>query len=232
MSDQENEGRISELCSGILLFLVSFRRAVRHAELDPRVIRHSLSRLFAEFEERAKRDPRTFEYFDKARYLLAVTADDLALGTEWNGARDWEMFEEEFYTSRIGGTKIYEHLEDPTWRSPDMNEVFYMCFAVGFRGKHMIRGQAELDKTRQELYLTLRDVPRDGSKFTPNTYEENVDRVLTRVPVVSVARIAILLVGVLLIVAVGSRILYTSSISDLSGKAAAYAQEDSEERKK
>lgn len=207
--------RLSDICAQAFLFLTTFRRTASSGNYEPGLVRQRLLELLHEQADQA-RDLSLFEEWQKAKYLILVTADDLALSLDWPGRQTWRLLETEIFQTQVGGNRFFELIQDPAYRTPDLFEIFYLCLAVGFRGKYLLRGQDELDRVVEELYSNLQDVPRDlSARFTPRAYDETIDRDFTHLPAVNAAKIACILAGILLALGVGSVLFRHLAVGDI-----------------
>ncbi len=192
--------RLSEICSKTFLFLTTFRRSFRTVEMDGSWVHDRLLEIFDEQKKIAEGHPQLFELYEKARYLLVVTADGVILNSEWPSAQDWSLLELEYYGMAQGGEKFFEYLKkDPAYRDEQLLEVFYLCLSVGFQGMY-ISSPEELEEIRQGLFLRLKGIPHDtGELVTPQAYEETIQKDLTVMPVFKLLRFGIVLAGLLVL---------------------------------
>ncbi|MFQ5506254.1 MAG: DotU family type IV/VI secretion system protein, partial [Planctomycetota bacterium] len=197
--------RLSDFCSKTFLFLTTFQRRAGRTKMDPAWVRQRLLEIFREQEQRAQQSPQIYELYKRASYLLVVTADDIILGADWEGADGWELLETELFQSRIGGTRFFELRKEPVYGGQELLEIFYLCLALGFKGKYYGKGEEELAEIRQEIYLSLEGKSEDlATPITPDAYKENNQKDFTKMPVVNALRLAIVLLGVALFLALGA----------------------------
>ena len=109
---------------------------------DAAALRARFEDLFRAFEGRAIRAGYTESETATAKYALAGTADEsillsaLPLKDEWLN-RPLQMV---FFDDFSAGETFYEKLDaartNRTPKGPDVLEVFHLCLALGFKGKH------------------------------------------------------------------------------------------------
>lgn len=207
--------RLSDLCSNTFLYLTSFRRQASHGSLSVAEAEQRLADVWREEEKRSESVPELYDLYKKARYLLVVTADEVMRTTEWAGAQTWPSQEAEQFGTSIGGERFFALMEDPTYRNPELAEVFFQCLALGFQGMHA-GDTAGLRDMRKRLRLGMEDVPRDRAEFlTPEVYEHTQGEDFTTMPVASTVRLLIILIGVVLTLGLLAKVTYSASVNGL-----------------
>jgi len=224
--DGETAPTLEEVCSKTFLFLTAFRRGLGKIDMREDWVRQRLLEIFAEQKKIAERHPRVCELYQKAEYLLVVTADGVILTSEWPGRERWSLLEAEFYGTNVGGEVFFEKLRnDPAFKDEALLEIFYLCLSVGFAGKYY-GNPAELAEIRHDLFLRLKDVPRDLSEqVTPKVYQETLGEDFTSMPVINALRLGIVLLGLLLLLSVGAYVLYVVNTGAIAEDAKSLALE-------
>jgi type IV/VI secretion system ImpK/VasF family protein len=215
---------LEEVCSRTFLFLTTFLRSVDRAEFDLDWVRERVLALFEEQKQLASRDGDLFKLYQKAQYLLAVVVDGLILNSEWPQRYGWNLLEAELYGTHIGGEEFFERMKDAAYKDSQMLEIFYLSLAVGFQGKY-VGNPEELAEIRQDLFLRLGNVPRDlTERITPQAYEENIETDHTSMPVVNILQFGAVLLGIIVIIVIGSTVLYDVKVGEITQEAGAAAQ--------
>ena len=200
--------------------------------MDPGWVRQRFRQILKQQGDRASQSPALHDLYEKAKYLLVVTADDVILGAEWDGADAWQSLEVELYDQRIGGKRFFELLNDPSHGGQDLLEVFYLCLGVGFRGKYLARQQDELAEMQQDIWMKLTEVPRDlTARISPQAYEHTQERDLTKMPAVNAVRLAAVLLGLVSLFVVGAKLVYEAGIEDVTAKAKLIGAPDEHDKK-
>lgn len=79
--------------------------------------------------------------FEKARYTMAILADEVFLNHDWEGAAAWNynLVESQLYRTRIAGQVFFEEIEKLLERQDQDNlelaQVYLLTLSVGFEGK-------------------------------------------------------------------------------------------------
>ena len=156
-----------------LLALVSQLRATGvHA--DRAGLRRQLVERVADFEERARASGVGKPQVAAARYLLCTFIDEAIAGTPWGAAPapGVRTLLQEYHEDESGADKAFELLErlsaEPA-ANAELLELFYVCLALGFEGRHAGRpdGAAQLRAWQERLLELLRpDAPAAGGTRT------------------------------------------------------------------
>ena len=91
---------LNEVASDLFLFLVTFRRQVRKGLIpDMYQVRSQLLDIFEAQERHASEDARLEKLYEKGRYPLVVTADEILINANWAYSAQWEdeILEYEFF---------------------------------------------------------------------------------------------------------------------------------------
>lgn len=145
-----------------LLALVSQLRATT-AHADRAGLRRQLVERVADFEQRARASGVGKPQVAAARYLLCTFIDEAIAGTPWGavpvpGVR---TLLQEYHEDESGADKAFELLErlstEPAVNA-ELLELFYVCLALGFEGRHAGRpdGAAQLRAWQERLLELLR----------------------------------------------------------------------------
>ena len=224
MSSHAGAVTLDAITSKTFLFLSTFRGSAGEITMGADEAVLALQSIWRETEASARPHPAVYGSFEKAKYLLVVCADELMrTAPGWEGAPQWPSQEAELYGTTIGGERFFELLDDPTYRTPELREVFFSCLALGFQGAHA-GDRAFLADTRRKLRYQLEDVPADLSeKITPEAYTETQGEDFQAMPVANSARLFVVLTGVVLLLGVLAKVAYATSVSKLVDRADAIA---------
>jgi type VI secretion system protein ImpK len=113
---------------------------------------------------------------DTAMWAVAATLDDLALNTPWGGVGSWPR--QPLVVMLRGdvdaGAQFFarlEELERHPNRDREMLELYYLCLALGFRGKYRVPGRAgerSMQVVRSAAARLLRDPDAEGAPLSPH----------------------------------------------------------------
>jgi type IV/VI secretion system ImpK/VasF family protein len=216
------------LASPLFLFLVSFRRKVQKGyPVSEAMVEGDLEELFAKMDKKVRTDPRLEALYQKAKYPLVVLADEILLSSGWEHADAWQrshLLEERYFKTNIGGDKIFQLASELRYEEVEMASILFTAISLGVRGTYH-RKPEKLAEVRTKLYRQMGEYLAESQRqLTPEAYhvEEKAARKLS--PAVTLARVAMVGVGLLLVYWVTATLLWTTSVSDLKTIVERFAQ--------
>jgi type VI secretion system protein ImpK len=130
------------------------RQQVNDANSFRNVIRDSLKRA----KEMARRHGYKDEESRMAEFAVVAFLDESILNSGNPIFGDWPRrpMQEELYGHHVAGEKFFQYLDQllgqPDSQSlDDLLEVFYLCLAMGFRGRFGLSGAAELSNVMTQI---------------------------------------------------------------------------------
>ncbi len=222
MAETAPEKRLADVCSELFLFLTTFRRTARQVEMDADWLRRRLIAIFDAQAAAVAGDAALQRLHEKARYPLVALADEIALNAEWKGRNTWEeeLLEQHFFGTSIAGEEFYVRLNEVGPDQDQLAEVFFLCLSLGFKGRYRNRPE-ERRELQQSLYSRLPGrIARKSEALCPGIYDANVERDMTRLPALSAARVAVVLLGAILLAFFASNIIREKVFEELRTTAA------------
>ena len=195
------------------LLLMAGRLRSSPAATDVLGIREDALAEIREFEEHARSLRVATEVVTAARYALCAALDEAVLTTPWGAQSEWSQrtLLVELHNEARGGEKFFDVLDgisaDPA-RHIDLMELYYVCLAFGFAGKHetMDRGHEALAGIREALHRRIqaqRDTPPTELSIRWRGREDQSNRLIRDLPWWVLPSAALTILAVLLFVYVG-----------------------------
>lgn len=204
--------------SRLFLFLSSFRQKVRRGvKLDPDTVSADLEEIFNEQARAVRGDPRLDALYEKARYPLVVLADEILLHSGWEHSAEWEqrIFEEKYFKTNIGGDQYYNIAKELRPDDVEMAAIIFTGLALGFRGKYREKPEKIVD-IKKRVYRLLSEYLADvGDKITPDAYHVTAAPARKLSPAVTLARVAIVGVGLLVLYYAITWLMWARSVDEL-----------------
>lgn len=151
-------------------FLLGFRyRLETGAEIDLYSLRRDLLATLQGVDATMRQNASLHARVDTLRYLLVGLADEVILDSTWERAKEWreKLLEMELFKTSVAGERFFDLLDRDGYRDPELAEFFYICLALGFRGKYRSR-ENELIDIRQRVYaVSPGRLPDDERVLTP-----------------------------------------------------------------
>lgn len=143
---------------------------------DPETLRTRLQHGLTDARDQAVASGSNMQRADGAAWAVAALLDDLALNTPWGGNGAWphQPLVSMLYGDVDAGTQFFERLEElerHSSRDPEMLELYYMCMALGFRGKYRVSSRAgdqSLTAVRSSVARFLRNPDAEDAPLSPN----------------------------------------------------------------
>ena len=118
----------------------------------------------------------TQQQLDETQYVMAATADELFIGTNWDGAEGWTMrpLEVELFGTRRAGDEIFARIDrlaggfGPV--DTEMATVYLTALELGFKGRYA-DDRATLDAYEARLRKLLGRRPPVAGPLVPACYD-------------------------------------------------------------
>lgn len=196
---------LAEICEPMFQYVCRLNRLSRKGQRqDFGIIRSEVKAILAEMRAKAENTPGMAGLWERTELVLMYFFDSLVLsskmGAGWkplSHERGKLGFEEEFWEL------LEDALKDPSDGATQLLGVFYICIGLGFQGFYV--GQPEYIRRKQlEISSRLRGmIDADyAARICPDAYEHVDTRNLTQPPNRSLAGLAILSVGLLIVVVI------------------------------
>jgi type VI secretion system protein ImpK len=136
--------------------------------------RGQLLAALEEADRKASISTRLAHDFELARYALVYWIDEILINSPWAHALEWRqhILEWEIYQERYRADKFFEKAaEAEALAETDPLETFYLCVALGFRGKHR-DSPTELRRWGERVYNRIVAGGAQTDKFLPEEAAE------------------------------------------------------------
>lgn len=195
--------RLQETVSPFLLFLATFRRNAKSSAFDISALGAVLTRELERVQEQSQRDPELVRLFERVRYALVATADQVVLSSPWQHRAGWSMqlFEADVYGTREGGQRFFqlvdETLADTSEDARALAYVLFHCMGLGFQGA-LRNDKSMLARKREQLFEKTQVSARLAEHLAPDAYGRNSTKGAMKLPAVGALRLV--LVGIAAVV--------------------------------
>jgi type VI secretion system protein ImpK len=139
----------------------------------PEDLRKSISLIFQELEQRAKRQNHSEEDIKAARFALCALIDETILNSRWAFKEEWkdQSLQLIYFGEPLAGVRFFDLLGRIRKKGPekvDLLEVFCMCLVLGFQGKYKNEKQDELAEATRSLIAEARSFRGSHSGLAPH----------------------------------------------------------------
>ena len=93
---------------------------------------------------------------EDARYALVAALDEAIQGSGWPARMSWaaQPLQVQLYGDRNAGEGFFTRLRAVEARSRELTEVYFLCLALGFRGRYALLAGRELETLTERLAQT------------------------------------------------------------------------------
>ena len=127
---------ISEMFVDIIAYVVYFLKTSSKRQSPYDQVRAQILQLLAESQRRSV-DFLPEEY-EQARFAICAWIDEAVMNSGWNERSAWqrEPLQLKFYQTTNAGELFFERLNILAVHQNDVREVYYLCLAMGFKGRY------------------------------------------------------------------------------------------------
>lgn len=128
-------------------------------------VQEEIRRLLVLSEETCRTAGLDQADYDQARFAVCAWIDETVLASGWSGKQKWQhdQLQRAYYQTTEAGVEVFERLERLQPQQRDLREVFYLCLALGFRGRYIRPGDdillEQLKTSNLKLLENLADLP-------------------------------------------------------------------------
>lgn len=105
-------------------------------------VREETVRLLAASEAAAKKGQVPLDEYDQARFAVCAWIDEKLLASSWAHKGVWqrEQLQRLYYNTTDAGVEVFDRLNALGLHQSDLREVYYLCLALGFKGRFINQG--------------------------------------------------------------------------------------------
>ena len=152
---------LADLCGDLLAFALQLKRSSDPGDAD--AMRQKIDEQFRALESKARQADVPAEDVNLAKYAIAAFIDEMILTSSWPLKDSWadKPLQLAYFNDFAAGEEFYNKVE--TLRASKKNavlEVYYLCLALGFRGKYVdLQG---MEKKKVLMDTMLREIRGGG----------------------------------------------------------------------
>lgn len=138
--------RLTDCFIHLIAYICCLRKNADRARPPYDQVRGDVLRLLSESSETMKSGGFTPEDFDLARFMVCAWVDETILSSAWDQKNLWqrEQLQRTFYNTVEAGEEAFEKLNSLGFHQSQVREVFYLCLALGFKGRFIHPGDEQL----------------------------------------------------------------------------------------
>lgn len=130
--------RIADCFSETVAYVSYFLASATSSQVSFDQLMADVRRLLNESESYIKKELVTKEDYDQARFAICAWIDEAILSSNWQGKGRWQAdpLQRVYYQTADAGEEFYQRLNKLGLQQGDVREVYYLCLAIGFRGRY------------------------------------------------------------------------------------------------
>ncbi|WP_303721782.1 DotU family type IV/VI secretion system protein [Malonomonas rubra] len=142
-------------------------------------------RLLTESEQYVRNNQVSQDDYNQARFAICAWIDEAILSSNWPEKGRWqqETLQRFYYQTADAGEEFYTRLNSLGLQQQDVREVYFLCLAMGFKGRYCQEGDEfllEQLKTSNLKLLTgssLGIPSLERSELFPQSYASEVESI-------------------------------------------------------
>jgi type VI secretion system protein ImpK len=149
---------LPEICSDCFTLILQLRRTNEFG--DQNVLKERIFSLLSKIEREAKEAGIESEDIQWTIFALVAFIDETIISSEWSGKDRWlaKPLQLEFFNRYDAGEEFFNRLEQlrqrPNYKA-SLLEIYYLCLALGFKGKYSFQSRDALQKVKEDTYADL-----------------------------------------------------------------------------
>jgi len=145
---------LADLCGDLLAFALQLKRSSDPG--DAEAMRQKIDEQFRALETKARQSDVPQEDVQQAKYAIAAFIDEMILTSSWGLKDSWadKPLQLAYFNDFSAGEEFYNKVDQ--LRGAKRNsvlEVYYLCLALGFRGKYVDLQGMEKKKVLMDTLL-------------------------------------------------------------------------------
>lgn len=153
--DSRTRRGLPEICADCFTLILQLRRTSEFG--DQSVLKERIFSLLSKIEREAKEAGIDSEDIQWAIFALVAFIDETIISSEWGGKEGWlaKPLQLEFFNRYDAGEEFFNRLEQlrqrPHYKAP-LLEIYYLCLALGFKGKYSFQSRDTLQNIKEDTY--------------------------------------------------------------------------------
>ena len=149
---------IAEIASECLMLILQLRSTNNYG--NPETLKTRVNEMFERFERESRGAGIDNEKITKAKFALVAFLDETIISSSWNQKEVWlsDPLQIKMFDTFNAGEEFFAYLNELRQRSStnkDVLEIYYLCLALGFKGKYQLQSPESLRRIIDDLNMEL-----------------------------------------------------------------------------
>jgi len=143
----------------LMAYVVYFQRTSQKRQPPFEQVKADVTRLLSQSEALSRKGEISREEFDTARFAVCAWVDETILSSPWSHRNLWqrEQLQRIMYNTTEAGEEFFDRMNALGFHQREAREVYYLCLALGFMGRHCHAGDdfllAQLKSSNLQVLL-------------------------------------------------------------------------------
>jgi type VI secretion system protein ImpK len=123
----------------LVAYVAYFTRRAGSRQPPFEQVKGDIQRLLSDSQKKMSQGHFSQEDYDLARFAIVAWADETILSSDWNSKDKWqrEQLQRIYYQTTDAGEIFFDRLNSIGPHQRDVREVYYLCLALGFKGRYI-----------------------------------------------------------------------------------------------
>ncbi|HKB87492.1 MAG TPA: type IVB secretion system protein IcmH/DotU [Ignavibacteriaceae bacterium] len=149
---------ISDIASECFMLILQLRSTNNYG--NPESLKARVAEMFERFERESRSAGIDNDKVKKATFALVAFLDETIISSSWNQKEVWlsDPLQIRMFDTFNAGEEFFTYLEELRQRSSvnkDVLEIYYLCLALGFKGKYQLQSPELLRRVIDDLNMEL-----------------------------------------------------------------------------
>ena len=138
--------RLTDCFVDLVAYVVYFLKTAPSRQPSFDKVKNDIQRLISQTEHSVKNGSFSQEDYDLARFAVFAWIDEAIMNSSWKDRDRWvgEQLQRLYYNTADAGEIFFERLNGLGLHQRDVREVYYLCLAMGFKGRYCYEGDEYL----------------------------------------------------------------------------------------
>jgi len=129
---------LSDCFMDTMAYVTYLLKSVESKQPPYEEVKSNIRRLLSESGTFVSRGLFSLEDYDQARFAICAWVDEAILSSAWNQKSFWlkDQLQRLHYNTTDAGEEFFDRLGAIGLHQREVREVYYLCLALGFIGKH------------------------------------------------------------------------------------------------
>lgn len=180
--------RLTDCFMELIAYVAYFLKTASAKQPPHMQVKAEIDRLISNSQLICEKGNYSSEDYNLARFAVFAWIDEAILSSGWNEKNKWqaEQLQRVYYQTTDAGEIFFDRLNTVGLQQRDVREVYYLCLAMGFTGRHCHKGDEFLLDQLKSSNLKLLSGSSAGlpslerSELFPEAYATASDGVMPR----------------------------------------------------